>query len=358
MNCEIVPYSPELEPLIAQLQTHLWSPDASLNHRYFRWKYLENPALPDALVSVALSSGRAVAMRGLSGALWQVGDPDSRHPIPYADDFVVAPAHRNSGVAARVMQASLETAARHGFAFAVNLSASPITFVNSLANGWRSAGSFGSVWRESAAAGGLIRRLGPIRRLLAPSPFARLDRAKAGSGGAVVVAREPRPEAMAALIERLPWDGRIRMLRDARYLTWRFRNPLHEYRFLFWDEGRLEGFIVLQRYRMQRVDPWVNIVDLEAADDRIRSGLLSAALDLGEFPRVHAWTVGTGEGLRRALSERGFVAPPAERMRARSRGLLIRKLGGSPPGDRWRLGGRDLLRIDDWDLRLAYSMSG
>ena len=358
MSCEILGYSTQLHPLIARLQTHLWSNDPALNRRYFRWKYLENPVLPEALVSVAVAAGRAVAMRGMSGALWQVDDAAGHHLIPYADDFVVDPEHRNSGVARRVMHPALDAAARRGFAFAVNLSASPITFVNSLANGWRSAGSFRPVWRDGAPASGPLRRLGPIVRRPAPAPFAPPARAARAPTGAVTVAREPRPEAMAALIERLPWDGRIRMVRDARYLGWRFRNPLHEYRFLYWDEGRLDGFLVLQRYRTQRIDPWVNIVDLEAADDRILAGLLSAAVTLGEFPRMHAWTVGADAARQDALREHGFAPPAAEGVRARSRGLLVRSLRATPTGDRWRLGGRDLLRIDDWDLRLAYSMAG
>ncbi len=358
MNCEILPFSAEIEPLVAQLQTHLWSPDPALNLRYLRWKYRENPVMPDPLVSVAVADGRAVAMRGLSGALWEVDDRESRHLMPYADDFVVAPGHRNSGVGRRVMQASLEGAAHRGLRFAVNLSASPVTFVNSLANGWRSAGAFGSVRRGRPAPGNpLHSRLRPMMQRFVPFQFAHLDRAAPACHGVVTIAREPRPEAMAELIARLPWDGRIRMVRDDRYLSWRFRNPLHEYRFVFWDEDRLEGYLVLQRNRTRSPGSLVNIADVEATDDRILFGLLSAALAMGRFGQMHAWTAGACEALRQALREHGFAPAEPPGIRSASRGLLIRGLRTAQRADQWRLGSRDPLRIEDWDLRLLYSMA-
>ena len=52
---------------------------------------------------------------------------------------------------------------------------------------------------------------------------------------------------MAELAERIGYDGRIRHVRDEQYFSWRFQNPLSEYRFLFWDNGRLDGYLVLYR---------------------------------------------------------------------------------------------------------------
>jgi hypothetical protein len=106
---------------------------------------------------------------------------------------------------------------------------------------------------------------------------------------------------MAELVARRPWDGRIRHLRDAEYFAWRFRDPLHDYRFLYWDDGGLRGYPVLQRYVSDRADHGcVNIADVAAA----------------------CWCS-------------GWV---------------------SPPDQHWKLGGRDLLNIRDWDLRMLYSM--
>lgn len=358
MPYELVPYTPELAPRIARLQTHLWSGDVARNAAYLHWKYGDNPFLAEVLIRVALDAGQPVAMRGLSGALWEVDD-GTRHLLPYADDFVVAPEHRNSGVARQVMRASLDAGARRGLPFAVSLSAGPVTFVGSLANGWRSPGSYRSVWRDRPTTR-WSRRLGAARQRLFPRGlFDRLDRAGGRAAGHVVLAREPRPDAMAELIARLPWDGRIRHVRDATYLAWRLRNPLHEYRFLFWDEGGLQGYLVLQRYLSERADQHcVNITDWEAADDRVRAGLLAAAIRWGDFGRLHAWTIGAGESVRALLRQHGFAAAPAVGVAARSSGLLVRQLGASPSGGPWTLGSRDLLDLADWDLRMLYSMAG
>ena len=163
---------------------------------------------------------------------------------------------------------------------------------------------------------------------------------------------------MAALIARLPWDGRIRHVRDSTYLAWRFRNPMREYRFVFWDDGGLQGYLVLQRSLSDGADAGlVGIADWEAADERVAAALLDVALDRGGFTRVQAWSAGIAPERQATIDAHGFVAAEDSGMRARSKGLLVRRLGLAERDERWSLGSRDLLRIDDWDLRMVYSMS-
>ncbi len=368
MAYEIVPYAPELDPQIVQLQTHLWSGDPGRNAAYLRWKYADNPFLDETLIQLALFEGRVVAMRGMFGALWQIDDTATRHLLPHADDFVVAPEHRNRGVASHLMKASLADAVARGFPFAVALSASPVTFISSLAAGWRSAGSYQSVWRSTAESPRLERLRDRLRRVrwygrfnaLRPSgPFNRLDRAASRVAKAVSLSREPRPQEMAALVARLPWDGRIRHVRDANYFAWRFRNPLHDYRFLFWDDGGLRGYLVLQRYLSDRADQGcVNIADWEASDEEVQAGLLETALRCGRFSRTQTWTVSLRDPVRALLGDHSFQSPEPGGVRTRSSGLLVRRLGDAPANERWALGSRDPLNIADWDLRMLYSMAG
>lgn len=359
MTYEVVPYTPDLQAELVRLQTYLWSADAIRNAEYFQWKYADNPYLHEPLIRIALRDGRAVAMRGLFGAMWEAGAAGAT-VLPYADDFVVAPADRNSGIARRVLHESLADAARRGYPYAVSLSAGAVTFVASLAAGWRSAGSYQPACRDLAPPSRWRRWLGGARSTLGADPFAGLDRC--GAAGAVSMQRAVRPEEMAELIARTPWDGRIRHVRDARHFAWRFRNPLHEYRFVYWDEGSaLQGYLVLQRYLAERADRLrVNIVDWEAVDQHVRAGLLEAVLTRGRFARLHTWTVGAAAPVRALLSRHGFVAAddPAGGIRARSSGLLVRRLGAGVDGNDWRLGDRNLLDVADWDLRPLYSMAG
>jgi len=366
MGYEIIAYTPELDAAIAQLQTHLWSEDAARNAAYLAWKYTHNPCAPEPMITLALSDGKLVGMRGLFGMLWEVDDA-AVHPLPCPEDLVVLPEHRNRGVMSRIMHACLDDAARHGYRFAVSLSAGPVTYVSSLASGWRAPGSYQLMVRQPSMSPvlqgvrtllrgrGLGRLAAALGRRFAPGPFAHLDRMNTGPG-AVTVSRMPRPADMAALVARLAWDGRIRHVRDARYLAWRFQNPLHEYRFLFWDEGGLQGYLVLQRYLAKWADRTrVNIADWEG-DERVRAALLAAALEHGRFAQLSTWSAGATESTRAVLHDAGFALAPADDVRGRSQGLLVRGLGEAAGGARWLLGRRDLLNIADWDLRMLYSM--
>lgn len=370
MGYEIVAYTPALDAQIARLQTSLWSSDPDLNAAYLRWKYGDNPFLGDRMIQLATLHGYVVGMRGMFGSLWEV-DAAERHLLPYADDFVVAPAHRNRGLATRIMNASLADAARRGFPFAVNLGSSPVTFMSSVAAGWRSAGTYGAMWRTRTSDPRLERlrrraqrsrwywRLNAWRHALWPpaGPFTFLDRNARPTAPAVTVARAARVDEMAALVARIPWDGRIRHVRNAAYFAWRFRNPLHEYRFLYWHDGGLQGYLVLQRSVSDLADAAiVSVLDWEASDDRVRAGLLDAALRCGRFERVHALVRDLEDPAARLLRQRGFAPREAKDLRERSRGVLVRRLGSA--AEPWRLGSRNLDDIRDWDLRMVYSMAG
>ena len=369
MPYEIVPYAPEFDAQIAQLQTHLWSGSTARNAAYLRWKYAENPFFDETLIHLALSDGGVVAMRGMFGGLWQVDATATCWRVPCADDLVVQPEHRNSGVAGRVARACVAAAAARGFPFAVSLNASPATFVSSLAAGWRAAGSYESVWRYAACSPRLERLRSRMRhtpwrhvhtllnRLRPNGLFAVLDRAGRQMSGPLSLGREPRPQEMADLVAHLPWDGRIRHVRDAAYFAWRFRNPLHDYRFLFWDDDGLHGYLVLQRYLSDRADQGcINIADWEASDEHVRAALLDAALRCGRFHRVQAWTASVPEPVRTVLRDQGFRTPEPS-MTTRHSGLLVHRLSDASARECWPLGSRNLLNIADWDLRMLYSMA-
>lgn len=367
MDYEIVSYAPEFDAQIIDVQRHLWSGDPGRNAAYFRWKYRDNPFFDETLIRLALSGGRVVGMRGMFGTLWEV-DGAAPRALPCAEDLVVAPEHRNRGVVTRIMNAVFDDLARRGFPFAFSLSAGPVTFVGSLAGGWRSVGSFRPVGLgETAPRMGRVRALarrvpllrrvnGALRALRSRAGFRHLDSEGSRSARPVSLAREPRTDAMAELVARLPWDGRIRHVRSSAYFAWRFRNPLHEYRFLYRDGAGLEGYLVLQRSLSDRADAArINIADWEATDERVRAELLAAALDWGRFSRVRAWTVSAAEATRGLLQARGFAPLARDDVRRRSEGLLLRRPAGA--AGPWVLGSRAVLDIENWDLRMLYSMS-
>lgn len=369
---EIVKYTPELKRPLVQLQTHLWSGELALNDAYFRWKYEENPYLREPLVHLALCDGQVVGMRGMCGSLWQVGAPPETFVAPYADDLVVAPEHRNQGLFTRIMRTALDELAGRGLDYVFNLSASRVTSLGSLATGWKSAGGVGPVCRRSqrdVVRRGVRTALARTRRfvstpLFAPVDrrglFARLDRAAARlrKYGGVSLSRDARPEAMANLVARLPLDGRIRHVRDATYFAWRFRNPLREYRFLYAGDDRLDGYMILQCRRGGHGSSLrVSVVDWEGTDAPIRQALLDAALT-GAFAELVTWAASLDADTRDLLHRRAFTSIDQADTARGVPGILIRPVRDDALRTDWTIGGRRLLDLANWDVRMLYSMHG
>jgi GNAT superfamily N-acetyltransferase len=368
---DIVPYRPEHKRQVAVLQRHLWRGDEALNTAYLEWKYERNPYLPAPLICLALHDGNVVGMRGMFGSCWEVGPGAERFIVPCGDDLVIAPVHRRRGLFGQIMNATVAELIARGHAVTFSLSAGPVAMAGSLARGWRSVGSVREVsriarptslpWRLPIRmpAWSAVRRLGAALSYVWKEPFRRLDQIapRSPSGSAIWSAREPRPEAMADLVQRLGHDGRVRHVRDARYLAWRFVNPLHEYRFLLAGEDRLEGYLVLQAYRLVGRGR-VNVVDWEATSPAVRRALLRAAIDWGRFGEMSTWTMSLPEEAGTLLRENGFLPVTRHRLAPQGPAVLVRSPTSSPGEPGPALGGRPLLDAATWDMRMLYSMAG
>lgn len=374
-NCDIVFYSSLYKEGLLTLQTELWSNDLKLNRRYFEWKYERNPYFEKPFIFLAICDDRVVGMRGMFGTRWQVGCPKHCFDAPYADDLVIAPEFRNQGLHSRIMRAALLEATARGYKFIFNLSGGRITVLSSLAMGWKSVGAMLPAGRASEASGGeklrKILRAAPLLRRFSGSrwlhhsrecrPFRVLDQsAAAGKLKSEGIALElaPRSEAMAALVEQASRDGRLRQVRDARYLSWRFQNPLHEYRFLYLPNGdTLEGYLVLQRYA-ERISGRVHVVDWEACNRDASLALMRAAIDFGDFSELVTWTASLDADRLQFLTDLDFC-PVDMQMTARGHPCaLIRSLSSSDSDEQWIISGRDLLDFSNWDLRMIFSMHG
>jgi GNAT superfamily N-acetyltransferase len=314
----IVAYDPALRDQVLELQRHLWSDDLTLNSAYFEWKYERNPYLKTEFIRLALLDGQVVGMRGLWGTQWEAGS-SQRLVVPFAGDLVVAPAHRGRRLALELIEAPMEEVRAAGYGHVFSPSGALATQMTLFIAGWRRAVSLETVHRPAS---------GP-------------------TGSRLSVENAPRPDEMAELVQRLGHDGRLRHFRDAQYFAWRFQCPLHSYRFLFWGDGRLDGYLVLQEAG--------NIVDWEATTPSARAALLDAAIALGG--ELAIWAVAIPRETRALLQEAGFTSSE----RGQSIGdafrtgrdrpqLLVRSLLGD-----WTMEGCSLLDLNDWDLRMLYS---
>ena len=373
---EVIRYAPELRDEIIALQQYLWGSDPIRNAAYLKWKYEESPLHAEPLIYLARAGGRIVGMRGFFGTRWQGGGETVLGV--YADDTVVAPEWRGRGVFQKIMSAALDEVADRGYELAFNLSAGRETWVASIATGWKSIGSMRPVARVRD--GGVMRRLGrtvlrrfPALQRIRPAgglwrraarwkgwPEA-CDALECTSGTRrVTFACAPRPVEMADLVRRIGHDGRIRHVRDAEYLAWRFQNPLQEYRFLFVEGwSGLDGYLVLQRATSDVAgQARIQIVDWEAIRTDAREDLIMAAAVLGRNHSLVTWTATLAPEALQALQRVQFIAIEPEATARGYPSVLVRSLRYDQPVASWAIGDRRLMELSNWDLRLIYSMSG
>jgi GNAT superfamily N-acetyltransferase len=374
---EIILYRPDLEPGVVELRNLASIGGPAKSRQFLDWKYRQNPLAGESFLYVALHEGRVVGMRGAYGTCWQADGVD-RIVLPAVDDFAVRPEHRNSGVATLIMRAQHDDLRARGYPFMLALSSGRMTTLASLASGWKSAVAMEPVVRfgfrrriahelsERLRGTRVLWRLARRNRRVVQSPTGPFERlASLGrtpgreTGTTIVFERVARADAMAALIQRLGYDGRIRHVRDAEFLAWRYQNPWREYGFLYLERAdRLEGFLALGRFHEYRppMNPF-HVVDWEGVSPGARAELLGVALRHGHFTEIGAWSAAVHSEDRKVLAGTGFV--PSE-LESRARGLpctLVRAIDSAPASE-WKIGNRRLVDDDNWDLRLLYSMHG
>jgi GNAT superfamily N-acetyltransferase len=372
---EIVRYEPRLLGQVVALQRRVWSPDESLNAAYFRWKHECNPYFRQPKVFLAVERGRAIAMRGFVGSQWETGSGPSPVVLPMAADSSVAPEHEGAGVMNRLMQHALRELGVAGHAWVLNLSASPVTLLASLAAGWRATTSLAAMQTPWVVPGALrwreqLRRIPLLWRLRLESlpifetrderePFSSLDRygpaRLAAVSARLSLRRQPPLDAMLALIDRAGQDGRCRHVRDRAWLEWRLADPLTAYRFVCWEDRQLEGYAVLAAHRSRNMDRLqLTIADLEARDPEVAERLLAGIVAACQT-RIVAWRHGLPAIAAPALAPLGFRDRPAQGGLGDQRPCVLLKSLRPDESPGFRCQGLDLLDRHSWDLRPLYS---
>jgi hypothetical protein len=376
---EILRYRPELKEELVEFRRVNYETGFPESRHYLEWKYEHNPYIREPLFYLARAEGRIVGMRGAYGTCWEHGRAGETVVLPCADDFAVAPAYRNSGMVTLIMREMLADLARRGYDYVINTSGGRITVMSSLASGWKSAMAVEPMVRRSA--GEQVRhevrkrarktrviwrlaRSSSANLISSPEPFRRVDRmppVAAEEGGARVTAtQDPRIDDMAKLVARLPYQGRIRHVRDETYLKWRYQSPIRQYRFFYYErQGVLEGYLVLARYvECQLPTLPFHVVDWEGTSEFVREELLRCATDVARIPELGAWAGGLSQADRLTLAHLGFLPTDLELQKRGMPCILVKNLRGDARPDAWLLGERSVLAPQRWDMRLVYSMHG
>lgn len=334
MTYQFEKFQPEHRQDVSALLTQLGSSDAEVNGRYLDWKYAQNPYIKEPMLHVVTHNGRAVGIRGSFGNQLQVGSPTHRFVTAAAADSVVHPEHRGAGLFGELSGFANEDLLNQGHEVVFVFSAATIPLDHHTRDGCPILGPLHSVGRP----------LGP----LAAPQLARMERLLS----VVSSAKDVRVAEMSDLVSRNSGDGRFQHVRDATYYGWRFSNPLRTYRYLYWDDGQLQGFAILQFFGPTGV---ANLIDWEWASPQIQEDLLAAAIAWCPLP-LKIWTNSLTPWSKDVLARYGFLpVDDAIDDSGRQPTIVVRPLGEGYPSQGWLRGGRCMSDINDWNLRMVYS---
>jgi hypothetical protein len=361
---QVITYDSRYDDQIVLLQSHLWGNDTALNADYLDWKYKRNPYVESPLIYLTLFQGKVVGMMGMVGSLWEAGQPLQSFKCLCAADLVIDPAHRKRGIFKLQWVLTLDDLAQRNFPYIFILSGHEYSSKITVLIGWRSIGGLRKMQRvhyEKDLVRAGRRRLSKIAFLSGVNlykPFDPLDRwANGGTEDRrLTLSDTPMVEEMSDLVNRIGSDGRVRHVRDEAYFSWRYQNPLADYRFLYWREKRLMGYLVLQSsIHPIRNQTWANIVDWEATDTNVKTNLLQAAIEYGKFNDLGVWAAHLGEATQSLLTESGFRYFDTADSEVPYPTVLVRPIEEGIPDREWVLADRSLLELGNWDVRGIYS---
>lgn len=359
---EIIAYSPEFRDRLLLLQRRSWGPDLAGNSNYFKWKYEDNPHGDQPLVYLALFDGEVVGMRGFWDINWQINN--DRIPAVCAGDLVVTHEHENKGLFRKIMGFAETDLASRGYQYLLNLSASPVTFLHSLRNGWKVIQPWQTVrletgpWETIQRTHARMIKLPYLWRLENSNPaqdiLKKLHRAMTGNRiGDVVISDESRPDAMAAVAARNASSKAITHGMDADYLRWRFRSPVSEYQFFYLGEDELQGYLVMETRRAGSHGHCA-VVDWRGDEPSAKQALIQAAIAATRPAAISIWTVSRSEEDKEILQQAGFHSIDETRgIKRYQPALLIKPLIESTEAH--DLLSQQISDPENWDSHMLFS---
>jgi len=295
---------------------------------FYRWKYLQNPS-GEAIVGVAMAGDRVVSTVAAVPKRLQAGTETLT--VYELGDFLTAEGYRRRGLFSRLVEMVCAEATRRGAALAYvrpNDSSFPI-----LVDHVRFCEPIQLQARRYLAFGGaLTRRYGLPAGLVRLSGIDRLSQLVSTGRPTrqIVVERAQRfGQATDEFWERVRGQYAFAIVRDSKYLNWRFADSPTPYRtWVVWQKGLIGGFVVAFVSPTEAagyiMDLFTDRSDRAAARCLLRSCFRSL-LDEG-VRTIYAWTVAERSGLasdaalRRACMFR--MGPPLH--------FAVRFLGASP----------------------------
>lgn len=356
-DIQIVPYQPKFRRRAAELRSSVFGRSPELNERYLDWKYDRNPVPEATSLYLALAGDEVVGMRGMFGTKWEF---PTGEVVALSQDaeVMVAPEYRGRGIYRAMDTAALARMSERGVSHMISMSANAASRAAATRLGWTKVAGYDVARREMrglpVGPESVVRIAGAIERRLNWNPLGRgqfhnFDRRAKRRPGSFGCVSRPNPGNFARVVNRSPKTRPIHPLRSPEYLSWRFENPLAQYRFVYSREDPVGGFLVLAKASSWRV----GILDLEATETGIARDLLATAINCASRAALDLWTVSMSDDHAEVLEELAFRQLPPDHSPATDGVFMVRP---TAVGDlSLTVNGLSLRDINNWDLRMISS---
>lgn len=368
MDYEIINYDEKYDDEIYEFQKPLWTADFNLNRNYFRWKYIDNPVSESPQIYLVLSAGKLIAFRGMHDMHWQIGGTPNRFIALSSTDLHIHQDYRNEGIYTNLMNFVLRDLNEKGYRYIFNFSAGNVNYINSLAMGWKSIGDIHTIkmtkkiQRNEPSAIKFARRMlwktGAAQKLkellrIGQSMNRIYHRSKTEPQSRLAVEDRPKPKEMATLVKDLVPKNKITLIRDEKYFSWRYNNPMSKYLFLYLYDKGLKGYLVLGNNGLliQDYDTY-KIFELEAATSPIKIELLNHLINTIDSGTISVWESMLDQDCLDYLISQGFTKGNLRKsVKDYTQTVLIKPLDND---NRFKYQGLNLLDSQNWDLKMSY----